>query len=113
LPASSPWGLTHNDFCAANLVIGEDSRLFSIDNELFARGFLEYDVARVWYRWPMPAWAERRFLGRYRSVHSPIPPDAEQLAWRVVATLKGAHLRHRIGAPNDHALALLRRLLLD
>ena len=111
LPVTSAWGLTHNDFCAANLVIDRGGTLVSIDNELFVRGFLEYDVARVWYRWPMPDWAERRFARRYRSAHEPVPAAGEQHAWRVVATLKGAHLRHRIGAPNADALAALRRLL--
>jgi thiamine kinase-like enzyme len=111
LPARSRWGLVHNDFCATNLSVGEDGGLFSIDNEHMARGFLEYDLGRVWYRWPMSESDERRFLRRYRSAQGAGPPPEEQRGWRAIATLKGAHLRHRIGANNDDALSALRRLL--
>jgi aminoglycoside phosphotransferase (APT) family kinase protein len=111
LPPRSAWGLTHNDFCASNLVLMDDGSLVSIDNEHFMRGFLEYDVARVWYRWPMPVPAAELFASVYRRQRGPTPPDEEERAWRAVASLKGAHHRLRVGAPDDEALRALRALI--
>ena len=111
LPAASAWGLTHNDFCASNLVLEPGGSLVSIDNEHLVRGFLEYDVARVWYRWPMSTAMAETFERAYRVDRGPAPSADETRAWRLVATLKGAHLRHRLGAPNDDALAALRALI--
>jgi Ser/Thr protein kinase RdoA (MazF antagonist) len=112
LPVSASWGLTHGDFCGDNLVFRPDGTLASVDNELLGHGFLEYDLARAWYRWPMPRWAGERFEGSYRLTVGvgKLAPE-EQRAWRVAATLKGFHLRHRRGAPAERGLALLRLLL--
>jgi Ser/Thr protein kinase RdoA (MazF antagonist) len=112
LPISASWGLTHGDFCGDNLVFRPDGTLASVDNELLGHGFLEYDLARAWYRWPMPRWAGERFEGTYRStVGVGKPAPEEQRAWRVAATLKGFHLRHRRGVSSERGLTLLRLLL--
>jgi aminoglycoside phosphotransferase (APT) family kinase protein len=113
LPDRSGWGLTHNDLCGPNLVVRDtDGVLVTVDNELLVRGFFEYDVGRVWYRWPRPDWAERRFATRYRRARGGATPSSEELAaWQASAALAGAHLRHRLGAPNTDAVAALRRLL--
>ena len=112
LPASSRWGLTHGDFCGENLVVRPDGTVASIDNELVGRGFLEYDLARMWYRWQMPRWADERFDAYYRSATGVIArPADEQRAWRVAAVLKGFHLRHRRNAPTERARDSLRALL--
>jgi aminoglycoside phosphotransferase (APT) family kinase protein len=111
LPATSAWGLTHNDFCGSNLVLAPGGSLVSIDNEHLVRGFLAYDLARVRYRWPMSTAMAHTFERAYGADRRSDSSADETRAWRLVATLKGAHLRHRIGAPNDDAVAALRALI--
>jgi aminoglycoside phosphotransferase (APT) family kinase protein len=112
LAATSRWGLLHGDFCGENLVWRPDRTLVSIDNEAFRRGFLEYDLARTCYRWPMPTWASDRFCRRYRSAFGLEPPPAtERRAWLAAAAVKGVHLRHRRGVPANRALAVARSVL--
>jgi aminoglycoside phosphotransferase (APT) family kinase protein len=112
LPARAEWGLVHGDFCAENLVWRPDGTLVSIDNETVGRGYRDYDMARTWYRWPMPASTLARFERAYFAalvVASPSP--VERLAWRTAAALKGIHLRHRRGLAADRGLAALREVL--
>lgn len=111
LPPVAGWGLVHGDFCGENLVCGPDGTLVSVDHELLGHGFFEYDLARSWYRWPAPSWAHERFENRYRAQLA-LPPGPQEAwrAWRVVAAVKGVHLRRRRGAPSPRALAALERL---
>jgi aminoglycoside phosphotransferase (APT) family kinase protein len=111
LPAESAWGVTHGDFCDENLVVARDGGLASIDNEQFAWGFLDYDLARSWYRWPMPAWAQKRFSRRYTSASGrAVDPDKAQ-AWRAVATVNGLWIRRRWRSSPELELRALRRVL--
>jgi hypothetical protein len=108
LPKEAAWGVTHGDLCDENLVVGTNGALSSIDNEAFCWGFLDYDLARTWYRWPMPAWAEARFSRRYWTLRGE-PGQTE--AWRVLATVKGLHIRLRAGSPAQLESLALRRIL--
>lgn len=110
LPPYASWGLTHGDFCDENLVVGVDESLASIDNELVCFGFLDHDLARTWYRWPMPAWAEERFLRRYDATSGRCRSPEEMQAWRAIATVKGLWIRHVTGSPADLELHALSRL---
>ena len=108
-PAAAAVGITHNDFCADNLVQDAGGRLVLVDNEGLRRGFLDYDLARTWYRWPMPDADWRAFTARYRSWRT---PDDRIAFWRIAAVVKSAHLRaarHTAGAtvPVDRLRALL------
>lgn len=92
-PSTAEVGLTHNDLCAENLVQDARGRLLLVDNEGLRHGFLDYDLARTWYRWPMrePDW--QAFTGRYQSWRAH-PLDAERRPfWRIAAVVKSAHLR--------------------
>jgi aminoglycoside phosphotransferase len=112
LPARARWGLTHKDLCADNFVVRPSGALAMIDNEHLGRSFLDYDVARTWYRWAMPDWAWARFTRRYRAArreHQP-SPDADR-AWRATVVLKSVQLRHRTGASMDAARGAVRALL--
>jgi thiamine kinase-like enzyme len=112
LPARARWGLVHGDLCAENLVWRTDGTLVSIDNEAIGRGFIEYDVARTWYRWPMPASAGARFERSYRAALGiNAPSHVEQRAWRLAAVLKGVHLRFRRGLVAERGLVALRDVL--
>jgi aminoglycoside phosphotransferase (APT) family kinase protein len=101
LPERATRGVIHGDFAADNLVLTPDGRLVSIDNERLRFHFLDFDLARVWTRWPLPAWAWTRFERRYATWGRP-PADADAdvdadvdvdvaQAWRVVATVHRAH----------------------
>jgi Ser/Thr protein kinase RdoA (MazF antagonist) len=113
LPPRASWGLTHGDFCDENIVVGADGTLSSVDNELFGFGFLDYDVARAWYRWPMPAWAENRFSRRYDATSGRSCDHEETQAWRAVATVKALTIRLRARSAADPELRALRRILAD
>ncbi len=92
-PAAAEVGVTHNDFCAENLVEDARGRLVVVDNEGLRRGFLDYDLARTWYRWPMPARDWRLFTDRYQSWRRrPIDPDPLPF-WRIAALVKSASTR--------------------
>jgi aminoglycoside phosphotransferase (APT) family kinase protein len=92
-PAAAAHGLTHNDLCAENLVEDARGRLYVVDNGGLRLGFLDLDLARTWYRWPLPAAAWRTFLSRYRTAH-PRPLAAEETPfWRIAAVAKSAHFR--------------------
>jgi hypothetical protein len=110
LPATATWGLIHSDICPQNLVVRLDATLASIDNERLGRGFLEADLARTWYRWPMPARTWVRFEGNYRAGAAPLAPDVQH-AWRVVVVLRTLHMRWRLRASMDEPHGALRTLL--
>jgi hypothetical protein len=96
-PPMADVGITHNDFCAENLVEVPGGRLVLVDNEGLRRGFLDYDVARTWYRWPMSDGAWQAFVARYRSSTTSWRTDAfaadQERFWRLAAIVKSAHLR--------------------
>jgi thiamine kinase-like enzyme len=58
-------GAIHVDLCADNLVEDAAGRVISIDNEHLCCGFIDYDLARTWHRWPMPPDAWQRFGAHY------------------------------------------------
>ena len=92
-PPTADFGITHNDFCAENLIEVPGGRLVLVDNEGLRRGFLDYDVARTWYRWPMSDGAWHTFVGRYRSWRTGALADDHERFWREAAVVKSAHLR--------------------
>jgi hypothetical protein len=92
-PATADVGITHNDFCAENLIEAPGGRLVLVDNEGLRRGFLDYDVARTWYRWPMADGAWHAFVARYRSWRADAFADDHARFWRMAAVVKSAHLR--------------------
>lgn len=112
LPARAKRGVVHGDLCAHNLVATADGRVVSIDNERVRIDFLDYDLARTWVRWPMPARSWTRFERRYASWGRPLPTPAEAAAWRVTAAVKSAlTLRGTPDVGSDLARAQLDRLL--
>ena len=110
LPRGAVRGLTHNDFCAENL-IETPAGLVCIDNEAVTLGFLDEDLARTWCRWAMPAWAWSRFRDMAASGGDPVPASTE-LAWRTVAAVRDAHRWHRArGTSSDGPRRALGRVL--
>lgn len=113
LPAEALFGLVHGDLCGANLVVTGDGRLVSVDNELLAPGHLDYDLARAWYRWPLPDDLQRRFDDAYAAAAARIPDPATRRAWRVAATVRGAFVRHELGTAPDPAIRRLATALAE
>ena len=107
-PSTARAALTHNDFCAENMLIDTRGHLRVIDNERLAIAPAGFDVGRTFDRWPMSedAWACFR-----RGYRSSAPADVEALGfWKIVAALVGARVRYQRSPERlDAALALLRR----
>jgi hypothetical protein len=109
-------GVTHDDFCAENLVEDRCGRVLAVDNEHMRIGFLAFDLARTWSRWPMPVEAWERFQDRYCSWCGPV--DREMVPfWRVAAVLSSAYVRltrldgARLEAPLDKLRELTAELV--
>jgi hypothetical protein len=82
-----------------------------IDSGGIRVGFLDYDLARCWYRWPMPPASRRAFLARYAAPR-PAPPSVPATFWRLAALVRSAHFRvTREHAEADVPLRLLRALV--
>jgi hypothetical protein len=107
-------GVTHDDFCAENLVENPFGRVLAVDNEHMGIGFLEFDLARTWYRWPMSVEAWERFQDRYSSWRGPVDRENAPF-WRLAAVLSGAYVRllRLGGARIEAALGKLRELITD
>jgi aminoglycoside phosphotransferase (APT) family kinase protein len=111
LPERATRGVVHGDLCAENLVVTPDDRLVSIDNERVRFDFLDYDLARTWVRWPMPASARAAFERRYSTWGRAVPVADEAAAWRVTAAVKSSlTISGTPAAGRDLARAQLDRL---
>ena len=106
-PARAPVGVVHTDVCAENLVEDPAGRIHAIDNDGMQLGFLDHDLARTWYLWPMPAPSWRLLEERYQTWR---PPDDRVRFWRCEATLKAAYLRLTRGGGLERPLARLAEL---
>jgi hypothetical protein len=91
-PAHALAGVAHTDFCAENLVEDAHGRLVVVDNEGLRLDFLDYDLARTWYRWPMEPAHWSAFLARYARWRPPAD-EASASFWRVAALAKSVQLR--------------------
>jgi hypothetical protein len=67
-PDDAPAGIIHRDFCAENLVLDGTGTLHAVDNETMRYDACDFDLARTWYRWPMPAADWESFLSGYRDL---------------------------------------------
>jgi aminoglycoside phosphotransferase (APT) family kinase protein len=92
-PSRARTGLTHNDFCAENLVEDGDGRMYVVDNGGLRPGFLDFDLARAWYRWPMSATGRRAFLTGYGGWRRDPEGGRARVFWRVAAIVRSAHFR--------------------
>jgi aminoglycoside phosphotransferase (APT) family kinase protein len=111
LPDRAAWGLTHGDLCPSNLVITPAGGLVSVDNEGITFNFLDFDVARTWCRWPMPARSWTRFVRRYASWGRSAFELGSARAWYTAAAVKRAHRWHRTRQSDPDVTRALRRVL--
>jgi len=101
-------GLIHHDFCAENLLITTEDRLYAIDNEDMRFGILDADLARTFLRWPMTAQERDAFLTGYSQHRVTETYEAHECFWTIWAVAGAIEFRARRGLPCQ---ALLSRLL--
>jgi hypothetical protein len=111
-PALATVGFVHGDLCGENLVEDAAGRVHAIDNELLRIDFVDLDLARTWYRWPMPPASWATFVAAYRRWRDPLPASGEERFWRIAATARAAALRlarrgDLAGPPIDRLRSLL------
>lgn len=112
VPARGATGLGHGDLCAENIVITPDGTPVAVDNETSAIMPLDHDLARTWYRWPMPAAQWRAYLEAYASFRDPSPFLSSFPYWAVAVLAASAVLRlGRPGWSPDDPLARLHGIL--
>jgi GT2 family glycosyltransferase len=107
-PARASRGRCHGDFAAENIVLRPDGALCLIDNETLDLGPLDYDLARAWYRWPMPPEVWDELLAGYGEVRSAADFRAHFPYWAVRVLVDAA--RYRLDARHAEADVPLRRL---
>lgn len=107
-PGESTLGVIHKDFCAENIVLGSDGSLVCVDDATLSTGPHDFDLARTWYRWPMPARDLAHFAGGYQE-HRSLAGFVRHFRFWVTCVLVGsAATRLRSRAPG--ALVPIERL---
>ena len=109
LPQRLESGLIHHDFCAENLILTDQGRLWAIDNEDMRVGALDADLARSFLRWPMSACARDAFLRGYGRHRSAARYQAHAPFWSIWALAGAAEFRATRGLPTEPLVARLRR----
>ncbi len=107
VPADARIGVTHNDLCGENLVVDATGALRVIDNETVDVGFVDYDLARTWYRWRLDAAAWTSFIAAYVTAGGAEPAARNLPFWRIAAVAKSAAVR-AAASPADLEVALER-----
>jgi Ser/Thr protein kinase RdoA (MazF antagonist) len=92
-PTTALVGVTHRDFCASNLVEDYEGQIIAVDNENMRVGFLDDDVARTWYRWPMASSAWRSFVSAYEQASGRQVAANSWPFWQICAVATSAWLR--------------------
>lgn len=114
-PGATPARIVHTDLCAENLVVDATGTLRAVDNEGLRTGAPGYDLARVWYRWPMSDRAWEAFVAAYTRIVDPTRALAHFEFWQLVAVVHSARVRLPRGAaaakvPLDRLARLLETL---
>ena len=102
-------GVVHLDLQPRNVVLTATGPRV-IDNELLDIGFLDSDLARTWYLWPMAAAAQTRFLKAYEKYRSPRKFLLHEVFWAIHTLACAASYLHRTGQPVGHLSQALGRL---
>ena len=111
-PAGATTGVVHNDFCAENIVVDATGAPVSVDNASLTVGPHDADLARTWYRWPLPPREWTELMAGYREHRDPGAFREHFPFWAlyVVAVSAAARVRGDMGG-HAEPLDWLRRLV--
>lgn len=101
VPDQAHKGFIHKDLCAENLVLGRNGKMHLVDNESMTVGPYDYDLARTWYRWSMPAERRMEYLEAYAQHRDPQSFADHFPYWVLVALLKVAVLRIQLDTEGE------------
>ena len=107
-PARRDVGLVHDDFCAENMIIDGDGRVWIVDNEGLDLGAFDFDLARTWYRWPLPPALREAFYRGYAE-HRPVASFRAHFWFWAVSVLIGSAV-FRLRTHDDGVAVPCRRL---
>jgi aminoglycoside phosphotransferase (APT) family kinase protein len=105
-------GIVHRDLCGRNMIQRSSGELCLVDNETMALGSCEFDLARTWYRWPLPRDAREEYLRAYARTHDTRDFLASFPFWALAVLADSARMRARaparlLATPLDGLRALL------
>lgn len=106
-PGACAVGIVHGDFCGENIV-GSPRGPVCVDNANLGVGPLDFDLARVFYRWRLAPAQRAELLAGYARVRDPAAFRSAALFWLTCAFIGGAAVRERMQVPG--AEEALRRL---
>jgi hypothetical protein len=72
-PGTADVGIIHGDYCPENMVVTSNGALRLVDNEAVAKDAVDYDLARLWYRWPMSKANAAVVMGAYGTTRETRP----------------------------------------
>ena len=105
-------GVIHGDFCPQNIVLGHECQPVVVDNETISIGAYDYDLARVWYRWPMTESEAQRFFHGYGHRKRASVFLGHLPFWAILVVASSTIFRLDEKASNaDESLEQLRRLV--
>lgn len=109
-PAEWATGLVHDDFCAENMVLDGEGRVWIVDNEHLGLGALDFDLARTWYRWPLSPALREAFNRGYSKCRPLEAFRAHFRFWAISVLASSASFRLRT---HDDGVAVPCRRLID
>jgi hypothetical protein len=91
-------GIVHRDLCARNMIERSSGEICLVDNETMIVGACEFDLARTWYRWPLPREAREAYFQAYVRAHDPSAFLAHFPFWALAVLADSARMRDRAPA---------------
>jgi hypothetical protein len=114
LPGEITIGFVHRDFCGENIVRALNGDPAIVDSGSVGIDACDLDLARTWYRWPMPPAARAAFDAGYGERRRPAGYGAHFPFWAVAVLTDAALFRARAGTPGSRVpLRRLEQLLQD
>jgi aminoglycoside phosphotransferase (APT) family kinase protein len=111
-PEPSPVGLVLGDLAPENVVVNDRGGAHIVDTDGLELHAPAFDLARLWYRWPMRDQRWRAFEEGYASPERLAAFRAHFLHWAIVILVGAAAFRLRYGLPDAGAPAARLRDLL-
>ena len=111
-PSRCVAGFVHRDFCLDNLVLRRSEEICVVDNETLGIDACDFDLGRMWYRWPMSREQREAFFSGYHRRRSAQEFVKHGAYWAIVAVADAAVFRLRKHAQATQAPVVRLRTLL-